>query len=100
MDTTLLFFLLILNPLRHCGAPYQAEILGAASGAEMADISQMKKIVPPITCEIPLSQHVCELVLGVNVTDLDFGSKLICQTTNPEQLCGSVKHVSLCDFDL
>ena len=32
------FFFLILNPLRHCGAASQAEILGTASGAEMADI--------------------------------------------------------------
>ena len=61
-----------MYPLRHCGAAYQAEILGAASGAEMADIEQTKKIVPLITCEIPFSQHVCELVFGVNVTDLNF----------------------------
>ena len=63
-------FFLILYPLRHFGAAYQAEILDAASGAEMADIEQMKKIVPLITCEIPFSQHVCELIFGVNVTDL------------------------------
>ena len=50
----------------------QAEILGAAIGAEMADIAQMKKIVPLITCETPFRQHVCELVFGVNVTDLNF----------------------------
>ena len=31
-------FLLILNPLRHCRAAYQAEILSTTSGAEMADI--------------------------------------------------------------
>ena len=63
---------MILNPLRHrFGAAYQAEILGAASGAEMADIKQTKKIVPLITYEIPFSQHVCELVFGVNVTDLN-----------------------------
>ena len=66
------FFFWILNPFLHCGATYQAEILGAASGAEMADIKQMKKIVPIITSEIPFSQHVCELVFGVNVTDLNF----------------------------
>ena len=56
---------------RHCGVAYHAEILGAASGAEMAGIEQMKKNVPLITCEIPFSQHVCELVFGVNVTDLN-----------------------------
>ena len=32
------FFLLILYPLRHCGAAYPAELLGAASGDEMIDI--------------------------------------------------------------
>ena len=37
----------------------------------MADIEQMKKFVPLITCEIPFSQHVCELMLGVNVPDLN-----------------------------
>ena len=38
------------------GAAFQAEILCAASGAEMADIKQMKKIVPLITCEITFGQ--------------------------------------------
>ena len=55
---------------------HQAENLSAASGAEMADIKQMKKIVPLITCEIPFSQHVCELMFGVNVTDLNFGVQI------------------------
>ena len=31
----------------------------------------MKKIVPLITCEIPFSQHVCDLEFGVNETDLN-----------------------------
>ena len=72
------FFFLILNPLRHCGAAYQAGILSAQSGAEMADIERMQKIVPLITCEISLCQYVCELVLGVSVFDLDLGVQ-----TNP-----------------
>ena len=56
------FSLLFLHPLRHrLGTTYQAEILGAASGAEMPDIEQIQKIVPLITCESPFSQHVCEL---------------------------------------
>ena len=38
----------MLNPLRHFGPAYQAEILGAASGAEMAVTAQMKKVVPLI----------------------------------------------------
>ena len=48
------FFFLILYPLRQCGAAYQAESLDAASGAEMSDIEQMKKILPFVTREISL----------------------------------------------
>ena len=43
----------------------------------MADIEQMKKIVPLITCEISFGQNVCELMFSVNVTDWITGSKLI-----------------------
>ena len=71
------FFFLLLYPLRHCGAAYLAEIIGATNTAEMADVKQMKKIVPLITCEISSGQNVCELMFGVNVTDLNFESKLI-----------------------
>ena len=42
----------------------------------MIDIAQMKQTVPLITCEIPFSQYVFYLMLGVDVTDLDLGSKL------------------------
>ena len=38
----------------------------------MANIEQMKKIIPLITREIPFGQNVCDLVFGINVTDLDF----------------------------
>ena len=38
----------------------------------MADVEQTF-----ITCEISICQCVCELVLGVNVFDLNLGSKLI-----------------------
>ena len=75
LDTTRSSFFLLLYPLRHCGAVCRAEILGAASGAEMAD-EQKKKTVPLITCEIAFGQNVCELVFGVNVTDLNFGNKI------------------------
>ena len=43
----------------------------------MANIEQMKKIIPLITREITFGQDVCDLVLGVNVTDFDFWFKLI-----------------------
>ena len=44
-------------------------ILGAADRAEMADIEQMKKFVPLITCEISSGQNVGELMFGVRVKD-------------------------------
>ena len=44
-----------------------------AGRAENADFEQTEKMVPLITCEIALCQHVCELVFGVNIFDLDFG---------------------------
>ena len=54
------FSFLLLHPLRHrFGAAYQAGILSAASVAEMADVEQMKKIAPFVTCEITFGQHVC-----------------------------------------
>ena len=77
------------------------EQLSAASRAEMADDKQMKKIFPLITHEIPFGQDVCELVFGGQCNGFRFlGPNWFCQTTNQEQLCGSVKHVSLWDFGL
>ena len=68
------FSLLFLHPLRHrFGAAYQAEIVSAANGAEMADIERMEKIVPFVTCEITSGQYVCELMFGVDVRDLNLG---------------------------
>ena len=44
----------------------------------MANVKQTQKMIPFVTCEISLGQHVCELVFGVNVFDFGFwGSKLI-----------------------
>ena len=42
----------------------------------MANLEQMKKIIPLITHEFSLGQDVCDLVFGVNVTDLDFGVQI------------------------
>ena len=39
----------------------------------MADVEQMKKMVPLITHEITFGQHVRKLVLGVHIFDLDLG---------------------------
>ena len=57
-------------------AAYQAEILSAASSAEMAEVEQMKKIVPLITCEITFGQNVCKLVFGVDMLDRNLGIQL------------------------
>ena len=87
-------FFLFLHPLRHrFWAAEQAGILRAASGAEMADVEQMKKIVPFVTCEIAFGQNVCKLMFGVDVPDLN-------QTTNPKQLCGFWTRVSVWDSGL
>ena len=42
----------------------------------MADVEQMKKIVPFVTCEITFGEHVCELMFGVNVPDLNLGIQI------------------------
>ena len=66
------FFFLLFHPLRHrFGTANQAEIFGAAERAEMADVEQMKKNVPFITCEISHCQYVSNLVFGVSVPGLD-----------------------------
>ena len=68
---------LFLHPLRRrFGAAGQAEILSAAKRAEMADVEQMKKIVPFITCEITFGQYVCELMFGVDVPNLNLGIQI------------------------
>ena len=38
----------------------------------MANVKQTQKMIPFVTCEISLGEHVCELVFGVNVLDLDY----------------------------
>ena len=58
------------------GAAYQAGILSAASRAETADVEQMKKIIPCVTCDIIIGQNVCELMFGVNVSNLNFRIKI------------------------
>ena len=37
----------------------------------MANIKQGQQMIPFITCEIPLCQDVCKLILSVDVFDLD-----------------------------
>ena len=48
------FFFLILNPLRHCGAAPQAEILGAASGVEMAELHKWRRLFHSSRVKFPL----------------------------------------------
>ena len=58
------------------GAAGQADILSAAERPEMANVQQIKKIVPLITCEIPFCQHVRKLVFGVDILDLNLGFQI------------------------
>ena len=72
---TSFFSFLLLHPFRHrVGAAHQAGLLSAASRAEVADVEQMKKIVPFVTDENTIGQYVCEMVFGVNVSNLNFGN--------------------------
>ena len=67
----------------------------------MANIGQMMKIIPLITREISFGQDVCELVFGVNVTDLDLWVQISpVEQTNQKNYVWSVKYVLLWDFDL
>ena len=75
---------------------------GGARRAEMANIEQMKKIIPFITCEITLCQYVCESVFGVNVFDLDLGVQIdsIKQSIKSNSVCfGHVSHCWTSSFD-
>ena len=50
----------------------------AISRTEIANVGQTQKMIPFITCEVSLDQHVCELVLGVTMHLIwIFGSNLI-----------------------
>ena len=42
----------------------------------MADVKQIKKMVPFIACKIPFCQYVCKLVFGVDTLDLNFGVQI------------------------
>ena len=42
----------------------------------MADIEQMKKIIPFVTCEITFGQNFCELMFGINESKLNFRIKV------------------------
>ena len=82
---------MFLHPFRHrfFWAANQAEILSAAKRAETADVEQMKKTVPLITCEFTFGQYVCEMMFGVDVSDFKFWDPIqFGQTTSQEQLGG------------
>ena len=71
-------FPLFLHPFRHPfrDAANQAEILGAAKRAEMADVEQTRKIIPLVTCEVSFVRNVCDLVFGVNAPYLHLGVRI------------------------
>ena len=46
------------------------------------DVKQSEKMLPFITGEIAFRQHVCELVFGVNIFDLDFGESTFILSNN------------------
>ena len=65
-----LFAILLVQPACKAG------ILTAARRAEMADVEQMKKIVPFVTCESTFGENVGKLMFGINVSSLNFRIKI------------------------
>ena len=53
----------LIDPLGD--AANQAGFLGAAKKAEMADVEQIKMIIPFVTYEMSFGQNVCDLVFGI-----------------------------------
>ena len=43
---------------------------------EMANVEQTQKMIPFVTCEIPLVSMSASWVFGVNVLDLDFWAQI------------------------
>ena len=81
---------IFLRPSRHRTLLSVAEKeMAARKCREIQNIQQAKKMVPPITREASLGQHVWELSLGVNTFDLDPGVPINCvkQPLNRESVC-------------
>ena len=66
------------SPTRN--SPLDSMVFGVVNWTEMAArehrkthvVEQTEKVVPLIAGEIAFRQHVCELVFGVNIFDLDY----------------------------
>ena len=60
------------------------------------NVEQTKKMIPLITCEAPVGQHVSEFVFGVNMFDLDLWFYI--DSVEQPVKCNSVEsgHVSHC----
>ena len=69
-----LFPWILLSSFRHC--------IRANCRTEMADVKQGQQMIPLLTCEISLGWHVCELVFGVDVLDLDLGGSKLIRSNN------------------
>ena len=66
------------------------------------DVEHTEKVVPLITGEIALRQHVCELVFGVNKCDLDVVVRIdsVKQPIKRNSVCsGHVSHCWTSSFD-
>ena len=61
--------------------------MAAGQHREIHDVEQTKKMVPLITREITFTQHVSELVFGVNIIDLFYGVQINSVKQPNETLC-------------
>ena len=62
-------------------------VMAARKGRKTNIIEQTDKVVPLITGEVIFGHHVSKLVFGVNMFDLDFGSKFIMWNNQQGRLC-------------
>ena len=62
----------------------------------MADVEQMKKTVPFVTCEITFGQNVCEVVFGVDILDKNFGIQINSGKQPIKRNSVGFSHVSHC----
>ena len=84
----------LLSSLRQGALLSVRKKMAARKHREIHDVEQTKKISPFITREATCGQHVCELVFGVNMFDLDFWDHI--DSVKQPIKCNSVgsRHVS------
>ena len=70
-------FSFLCQPLRHGLRVVNLAEMATRKHCNVHNVEQTEKMVPFFTCETAFRQNVGELVFGINVFDLDVGSRLV-----------------------